>query len=430
LLKIQNLSGLLKGLAGEELKKREQILQIAERVLNEINPGKLVKEKLRSFDASGYENIYVVGSGKGTAAMAQAVEAVFGDRITGGVITIPEGTPSNLARIEVIQASHPLPNEEGVRGARQILDLVEQAGERDAVIALISGGGSALLPLPIEGVSLEEKVSVTSLLLKSGATIQEMNRVRKHLSQIKGGWLAKAVYPATCLHLVISDVLGDDLGTIASGPLAPDESTFADAVEVLQRYGILDEMPESVRAHLEAAKNETPKPGDEVFERIETAILANHETPAKVAEAVATEMELPVEILTTNLDGEAREQAAEILKSVSEPGVLYIATGETTVTIRGDGQGGRNQEFMLALARELKADSPVVGLSIGTDGVDGICPEPTAGAIVSGRTIKNGVTIDEYLDNNDSYHFFEKTGDLIKTGPSGTNLGDLIMILR
>ncbi len=419
MLKIRDKETLLKNLEGEELSKREQILQIAERVLNEINPERLVREKLRDFDISQYENIYVIGSGKGTAAMAAAVEAVLGDRIAGGVITVPEGTTANLSQIKVIQATHPLPNEAGVQGSRQILELAGRAGERDLVIALISGGGSALLPLPVEGVSLEEKIEVTSLLLKSGATIQEMNRVRKHLSQIKGGWLAKAVYPAKCLHLVISDVLGDDLGTIASGPLAPDESTFADAMAVLEKYGI--EAPKSVQDYLEAAEKETPKPGDEVFEKIETTILANHETPAKVVSEIVPECE----ILTTNLDGEAREQASEILKRVTEPGKLYIATGETTVTIRGNGKGGRNQEFMLAMARE---GFDGVALSIGTDGVDGICPEPTAGAIISARTLSAGVAIDEYLDNNDSYHFFEKTGDLIKTGPSGTNLGDLIMI--
>jgi glycerate 2-kinase len=423
LLKILTKDQLIANLTGEELKKREQILKIAEQVLNEINPEKLVREKLRDFDVAKFENIYVVGSGKGTAAMAEAVESVFGDRITKGVITIPEGTSHNLAQIKVIEATHPLPNEAGVQGSRQILELAEKAGERDLVIALISGGGSALLPLPVNGVSLKEKIEVTSLLLKSGATIQEMNRVRKHLSQIKGGWLAKAVYPAQCLHLVISDVLGDDLGTIASGPLAPDESTFADAIEVLQKYKIWNVVPETIRAYFEAAEKETPNPGDEAFERIETAILANHETPAKVVSKLVP----GCEILTTNLNGEAREQAAAVLARASEPGVLYVATGETTVTIRGDGKGGRNQEFMLALARE---GFNGVALSIGTDGVDGICPEPTAGAIISARTLASGVAIDEYLDNNDSYHFFKKTGDLIQTGPSGTNLGDLVMILR
>jgi glycerate 2-kinase len=423
LLKIREKDRLLKGLEGEELAKRKQLLDIAEKVLNEINPEKLVEEALRDFNMADFENIYVVGSGKGTAAMAQAAENVLDDRIAGGVITIPEGTTHSLARVQVIPATHPLPNKAGVSGSRQILEMAREAGENDLVIALISGGGSALLPLPVDGVNLDEKVEVTSLLLKSGATIQEMNQVRKHLSQIKGGWLAKAVYPAKCLHLVISDVLGDDLGTIASGPLAPDESTFADARAVLEQYEIWDEVPESVRVHLEAAENETPKPGDPVFEGVTTHILANHETPAQIVK----ELVPGCEVLTTNLNGEARDQATALLKRVKEPGVLYVATGETTVTICGDGKGGRNQEFMLAMAR---SGFNGVALSIGTDGVDGMCPELTAGAIISPRTLKAGVAIDEYLDNNDSYHFFEKTGDLIQTGPSGTNLGDLIMILR
>lgn len=423
-LKIQGRERLLAGLVGEELKKRTQLLGIAEKVLNEINPAHLVAEKLRDFDFSTYKNIYVVGSGKGTAAMAEAVENVLGDRIKNGVITIPEGTAVNLSRVKAIFATHPLPNEAGVKGSRKILEIAHKAGERDLVIALISGGGSALLPLPVSGVSLEEKISTTSLLLKSGATISEMNRVRKHLSQIKGGWLAKAVWPAASLQLVISDVLGDDLSTIASGPLAPDDSTFQDAVAVLKHYGIWDKVPESVRTYLAAAENETPKLDNEIFKKIETHILANHETPAKIAARLAENHE----ILTTNLFGEARVEALEILKRTKEPGVLYIATGETTVTIHGQGQGGRNQEFMLAMANVINTET--VALSIGTDGVDGLCPEPTAGAIISARTLDFAPQITAYLDNNDSFSFFQKSGDLIQTGPTGTNLGDLILILR
>lgn len=423
-LKIKGKERLLADLQGEELKKRTELLEIAERVLNEINPAHLVARKLCNFDFDFYENIYVVGSGKGTVAMAEAVENVLGDRIKSGVITVPKGAKCHLKQIKAVFATHPLPNEAGVQGAREILEMVHKAGEQDLVIALISGGGSALLPLPVPGVSLEEKIFTTSLLLKCGATISEMNRVRKHLSQIKGGWLKKAVWPATCLQLVISDVLGDDLSTIASGPLVADDSTFFDACEVLKRYHIWDDVPESVRAYLTAAENETPKPGDQVLGKIETHILANHETPAKV---VAKLMDR-AEILTTSLKGEARLEAPRILASAKEPGVLYIATGETTVTIRGTGQGGRNQEFVLAMAGEIGPDT--VALSIGTDGVDGICSEPTAGAIISARTLKYADEISHHLDNNDSYHFFQKSGDLIQTGPTGTNLGDLILILR
>ncbi|MBT6069333.1 DUF4147 domain-containing protein [Candidatus Peregrinibacteria bacterium] len=457
MLKIQDKERLLKNLGHEEKSKREQLLEITERVLNEINPKKLVLKKLQQLSASDldipkFENIYVIGTGKGAIPMACATEDFLGDKLAEGLITAPEDSTASslLEKVQVVKASHPLPNEAGVEGAKQILNIADKATEKDLVIALISGGGSSLLPLPAEGITLQEKVDITSLLLKSGAKIQEINAVRKHLSRIKGGLLARALYPATCLCLVISDVLGDDLGTIASGPLAPDETTFEQAIEILKKYNLWDKTSKSIQKRLLEEKVETPIPGDGIFEKITTHILANHETAAKTTEHIAKDLNIPTKILTTNLEGEARQQANTLLQTATTPGTLYIATGETTVTIKGSGKGGRNQELLLSLTQALKTNlqsptshhpasslastktqvdkSTFVALSIGTDGIDGTCPVPTTGAITSQRTLTHNLNAKEYLDNNDSYHFFEQTQDLIQTGPTGTNLGDLNLI--
>jgi len=390
------------------------LVKIAKEVLKNINPAHLVTAELKKHSFAKYEKIFVVGTGKGASKMAEAVEKNL--EITEGFITIPEGeTPPKLKKIKYINASHPLPNKNGIKGAKEILKIAQEAGKKDLVISLISGGGSALMPLPIKGISLEEKIKITSALLKSGATIQEINTIRKHLSQIKGGFLAKALYPATCLNLVISDVLGDDLSSIASGPLSPDPTTCEDAIKIFQKYKI--PLPKQQLV-------ETPKPSDKFFKNIKSKILANHETAAKTAEKIIKRKKLKPIILDANLKGECRVKAKETALKITKKNAIYILTGETTVTVEGKGAGGRNQEFVLA---GIMANPKIELLSIGTDGVDGICPEKIAGAVANHSTLEKGINPLPYLQNNDSYHFFKKTGGLIKTGPTGTNLGDLVL---
>ncbi len=414
------------------------LLDIANCVLKKIDPFLLVKDYLEHLEIGGYSNLYVVGAGKGAARMAHAVEEHFGNKIKDGFIIIPENekTP-NLAFINYTYATHPYPNNNGMGGAQKILEIANNAEEGDLIISLISGGGSALMCLPAEGITLKEKIDTTTLLIKSGANINEINTVRKHISQIKGGFLAKALYPARCINIVISDVIGDDLSTIASGPLSPDETTFVDALNVLDTYGLTDKVAASVLTHLKVGKTETIKSGHGIFEGVDTTILANHQTVADFAKRCCDDNEFSSEILSTNCSGECRDKAIEILGKVTDPGKVYIITGETTVTIRGKGMGGRNQEFVLSCLNEIDANlkwEDFTVLAIGTDGVDGICPQKTAGAVATKETLakakKLGLDMTKFLDNNDSYHFFEKTDGLIVTGPTGTNLGDLMLIRR
>ncbi|MCD6109790.1 DUF4147 domain-containing protein [bacterium] len=414
------------------------LLDIAKCVLEKIDPFLLVKDYLETLDIGGYTNLYVVGTGKGAARMAEAVEEHFDDDIKDGLVIIPENekTP-NLAFIKYTYATHPYPNNNGMEGAKKILEIANNAEEGDLIISLISGGGSALMCLPVEGISLEEKIDTTTLLINSGANINEINTVRKHISQIKGGFLAQAIYPARCINIVISDVIGDDLSTIASGPLSPDDTTFKDAVAVLEKYALTENVPQTVLNYLKGGNTETIKSGQGIFEGVDTTILANHQTVANFAKRCCEDSGLNTEILATDLSGECRDKAIDTLKQVVDPEKVYIITGETTVTIKGKGMGGRNQEFVLSALNEIDSNlkwKNFTVLAIGTDGVDGICPQKTAGAVGTPRTLAKakelGLSMVKFLDNNDSYHFFEKTNDLIVTGPTGTNLGDLMLIRR
>lgn len=415
-----------------------QLLEVANCVLKKIDPFLLVKEYLESADISGFKNLYVIGAGKGAARMAEAVEEYFGSEIKGGMIIIPEDekTP-NLAHIEYIYGSHPYPNSNSREGAKKILEISDNASEGDLIISIISGGGSALMCLPAEGIKLKEKVETTSLLIASGANINEINTVRKHISRIKGGFLAQAIFPARCVNIVISDVLGDDLSTIASGPLSPDETTFKDAYNVLEKYGLVDKVPESVINYIRGNNPETIKSDSGIFETIDTTILANHQTVSKFAMECCQAAGLQSDILDQNCSGECRKRAGELLRQVDDLNKVHIVTGEMTVTLKGKGMGGRNQEFVLACLKEIDENlkwEKFNILAIGTDGVDGICPQKIAGAKANEETLRlakeKKLPLDLFLDNNDSFHFFEKTEGLVVTGPTGTNLGDLMMIQR
>lgn len=390
------------------------------------------------------ENVFVLGAGKASAVMAAAVERLLGKHVTGGLINVKYGHTAPVKRIELNECGHPVPDAAGVAGARRIMDIARRAGENDLVICLISGGASALLPAPAPPITLEEKQQVTRLLLACGATIHEINAVRKHISEVKGGQLARLAYPARVLSLLLSDVVGDPLDVIGSGPTAPDASTFAEALAVLDKYGLRERVPAPVRERLERGAAgeipETPKADDPVFQRTQNLIVGNNRTAVDAAAKIARVFGFRPLVLSTMIEGETREVArvhAAIVREIlasgrpARPPVCLISGGETTVTLRGNGLGGRNQEFVLAAAIELAGLPDVVVLSGGTDGTDG--PTDAAGAIADGATLARaeriGLDARRMLAENDSYHFFEPLGDLIKTGPTNTNVMDLRLLL-
>lgn len=382
----------------------------------------------------------VVGAGKAAAAMARAVEAHWPlDRPLSGLVVTRYGHGVGpLARIKVVEASHPMPDAAGQAAAERILESVRGLGPDDLVLCLISGGGSSLLSLPAPGIDLADKQAVNRALLLSGASIHEINCVRKHLSAIKAGRLAAAAAPAEVVSLIISDVPGDDPSVIASGPTVPDATTLADARAVLERYGI--GAPPSVRARLADPKAETPKPGDPVFNRAATRIIAAPQASLEAAAAVARQEGVEPLILGNSIEGEAAEagrvmagiarQVARHHQPAAAPCVL-ISGGETTVTVRGHGRGGRNVEFLLALAIELNGLPNVYALAGDTDGVDGA--EEVAGAIVAPDTLARATALDvnakARLADNDGHGFFEALGDQVITGPTLTNVNDFRAIL-
>ncbi|MGA2954416.1 MAG: glycerate kinase [Thermodesulfobacteriota bacterium] len=398
----------------------------------------------RRYPLSKLHRIWVGGTGKASASMAVALEKILGPRISGGLINIKYGHGQRLKKIRIQEAGHPLPDEKGLEGAREMVRMLSNLSERDLVIFLISGGGSALLPYPRDGITLEEKQSTTNLLLSCGATIQEINTLRKHLSVIKGGGLAKIVYPAALVALILSDVIGDPLDAIASGPTVPDPTTFEDCARILARYGLWEKIPPSVAAYIregvEGKREETLKEGNPVFEKVYNLIVGNNLLAMRAAKKAAQALGYRTLLLSSMVEGETREVAkvhAAIAKEVLlsgnpiPPPACIISGGETTVTLKGKGKGGRNQEFALAAALEIAGWEEIMVLSAGTDGTDG--PTDAAGAFVDGKTLQRGKTMGldpwSFLRENDSYSFFQKMGDLLITGPTGTNVMDLRILL-
>jgi glycerate 2-kinase len=379
----------------------------------------------------------VVGAGKASAAMARVLEAHWPGPLAGLVVT-RYGHGARCERIEIVEAAHPVPDEKGQQAAARILAMVQGLTEDDLVIALISGGGSALLSLPAPGLTLEDKQAVNHALLRSGAHIGEINCVRKHLSAVKGGRLAAAAYPAPIVTLVISDVPADDPSVIASGPTVPDPTTFADARAVLAKYGIAE--PARVLRHLERGEDETPKPGDPRLAHARTVMIATPQMSLETAAAVACQAKVAPLILGNAIEGEARE-VGRVMAGIARQAALYgqpaaapvalLSGGETTVTLRGDGRGGRNVEFLLALAIELGGLPGVFALAADTDGIDGA--EEVAGAIVTPDTLARadslGVSAKERLADNDGHSFFKTLGDQVITGPTLTNVNDFRAIL-
>ncbi|MBW2598298.1 MAG: glycerate kinase [Deltaproteobacteria bacterium] len=376
---------------------------------------------------SKFDRISLVGAGKATAPMAGAIEDMFKKRIRKGLINVKYGFTQELAVTEITEAGHPVPDENGIKGTGKILDFLQKAGEKDLIFSLISGGGSALLPHPGGNITLSDKQEITRQLLACGASINEINAVRKHMASSKGGQMARAAFPATVINLMLSDVVGDKMDVIASGPFVPDTSTFKDVWGIFKKYD-LKNIPAVIHKHMKAGLDgqipETPKENDRIFDRVFNFIVGSN---ILALEAASKKAKKEVARVHTAV-------AKEIVKTgrpIPAPACI-ISGGETTVTIRGDGLGGRNQEFCLAACLDLVELPPrVVILSAGTDGNDG--PTDAAGALVDPFTVTRGkdagMEADEFLNRNDAYHFFEKTKDLLMTGPTHTNVMDVRIVL-
>ena len=455
--KIKNADELLRN-AGSSLDKKARRLAIEalNAALEAVDPKVIIESKVMlkgnslkisnlTFNLKRFKDIYVVGGGKASGAMTEALVELLGDRIKEGAINVPYSSPSyRTGRVKLQQASHPIPDEKGVEGAKRMLEMAGKAQERDLVFCLISGGGSSLMPQPRKGISLEDKRRVTDALLKCGATITEINTVRKHISALKGGWLAKEAYPATVVNLILSDVVGDPLDFIASGPTVPDTTAFHDAVGILKHYGLWNTVPSSVRQVLSDGEigriPETPKPGDKVFNKVHNIVIGNNFTASEAAFNTFRKSKVNALLLTSTLEGQARDVGtvlASMAKEITTSGnpvpkpAAAVAGGETTVTVVGKGKGGRNQEIALSAALKIGNMDGMVIASVSTDGVDG--PTDAAGAIVDGRTLQRandlGLSPRGLLANNDSYKFFSELGDLVFTGPTGTNVCDVAVVV-
>ena len=437
------------------LKLRQDAIDIFKAGLKAVDPRTAVKKYMKregqtlivdekKYDLNQFDRIYVVGGGKAGASMASAVEEILGNLVTEGIVNVKYGYTAKLNKIRINEADHPVPDEAGSRGAEEIVKIVGNTQENDLLICLISGGGSALLPLPVHGISLNEKREVTKKLLACGANISEINAVRKHMSGVKGGQLARFSYPATLITLILSDVIGNYLDVIASGPTVPDSSTFEDAKEIMERYKIWNTIPDTVKNHFEKGIGgnipETPKAGENIFSKTQNVIVGSNIQAVMAAREKAGKLGYNTMVLSSFIEGETKDVARvhaaiakEILQSgnpVSTPACV-ISGGETTVTIRGKGKGGRNQEFCLAAAIDIAGLDSVVILSGGTDGTDG--PTDAAGAICDGQTIERAlakkIKAMDYLMDNNAYPFFKELDDLLITGPTNTNVMDLRLVL-
>lgn len=445
-------------LSDTERKRRGQVWDILCATLAAVDPAQAIRQNVslagdslrigqRHYDLSRYERIFVVGGGKAGSPMVAAIEEILGQRITAGLVNVKHGyllpETANVRRVEIVQAGHPTPDEAGRQGAERMAEMLSDLAEKDLVLCLISGGGSALMTLPQPSISLADVQTLTGALLRCGATINEINAVRKHISRIKGGQLARLTYPAQVVSLILSDVVGNPLDVIASGPTVPDTTTFAQAYGVLQKYNLLDKVPASIVEHLAAGvaekMPETPKEGDAVFATVYNLIVGSNEIAAQTALNRAQELGFHTQLLSTYVEGEAREVAkvlAAIAKEIAKSGqpiprpACLVVGGETTVTITGEGMGGRNQEMALAAALALEGWEDVMVVTLATDGSDG--PTDAAGGIATGETVawarEMGLDPEEYLANNDSYHFLEALGELIVTGPTNTNVNDLAFV--
>lgn len=437
----------------EQTIRKRLVTEIFYAALKAVDPYSVVKlytDEIHSVYQNGrFKRLIVIGFGKAACSMAKAVEDELMDIIDAGVVITKYGHTENtgfgvkslelgVKKIKVIEAGHPVPDENGLRGTEEIVRLLKDADKTTLVVCLVSGGGSTLLVSPYEGISLTEKQEITDLLLKVGADINELNTVRKHISKVKGGRLAEIAYPAMVISLILSDVIGDRLDVIASGPTAPDKTTFRDAINVLEKYSLIDRTPKNIMDVLKrGAKGligETPKEGHKIFQNVKNIVIGSNKIALNAAKQKAEELGLYSEIISSELAGEARDAGRWLAEKARKRGsnnACLISGGETTVTVKGNGIGGRNMELALSFAVEIEGIDDITLLSAGTDGTDG--PTDAAGAIVDGDTVRKAKSLDinplEYLDNNDSYNFFKKIDGLFITGPTGTNVMDIQIIV-
>jgi glycerate 2-kinase len=443
----------------ETLPWGESVCRILLSALQAVDPAQAVRSHLQRrgdfLDFSGDRvnlseigKIYVVGAGKAGAPMALCLVDMLGDRLSSGIIIVKDGyqpAPGNnaLGKIEILQAGHPIPDQRGVQATNRLFELLNLTRKGDLVICLISGGGSALLVNPVPGVSLEDIQILTEELLSCGANIQEINTLRKHLDQVKGGNLARHAAPANLLTMILSDVVGNPVDIIASGPTVPDPSTFADANAIIQKYDLSQKIPSSITTHLkdgeQAEVPETPKPSDPLFKNTRNVIIGSNIQAANAAIEQAQAEGFHTLLLTTYLQGEARQAGkmlAAIARQIDASGqpiarpACLVAGGETTVTLQGNGKGGRNQEVALGAVEDMAGLHTTALVTLATDGSDG--PTDAAGAVVTGETFRRGLDLginpEEYLRNNDAYQYFKVLGDLLVTGPTYTNVNDLNLL--
>jgi hydroxypyruvate reductase len=431
---------------GTEVRLRRDALAIFRAALAAVDPETLARNALAAaapFHPPLGGRLILFAVGKAAVAMARGAVSVLGNRVADGVVLAPRGddAASGLPpSLRVHLGGHPLPDADGMEGARAIGDVARDAGPLDRILLLLSGGGSALLTLPHPDISLDELRHVTLLMLRAGATIQELNTVRKHLEVLKGGRLAALAVPAPLTAMILSDVIGDPLDVIGSGPVSPDRSTFAGAIAALERRGVWSELPERVRSHLLQGHTghipETPKAGDAAFASVHVNVIGNAALAARAATQEAARLGYQSQMVAAELEGEAREIGADLARAAREldgtgARACRVWAGETTVTVRGQGRGGRNQEVALAAARVLEGARAALVMSAGTDGLDG--PTDAAGALATGATMTRarelGLDADEHLESNDAYPFFAALDDLVMTGPTGTNVADIMIVL-
>lgn len=429
-----------------------QAKSIFNRAVESVRPKNLFSDKLifrnnelfvkdHSFNLNTFNNIFVIGAGKASAYMAKSLENLLGDRITSGSVTVKYGHSVPCKKIKIKEAGHPIPDKKSISATHSIIKLLKNTDENDLVIVLLSGGGSALMEALPQDVHLSDLRALNDSLISCGADIKEINIVRKHISQIKGGQLAKNIYPSTCLSLIISDVPGDELQSIASGPTVPDSSTFADSMKIIEKYNLLQDITPAIidymNSGLKGEVSETLKAGNSDWNKVYNIIIGNNALALYAAKEKAESYGFNVSLIDYDMHGEGRDMATKISKilkklPVSGKSQCLLFGGETTVTIKGNGMGGRNQEMALAALIELKNfNKPFVLLSCGTDGTDG--PTDATGAVIHEGMwqLAEDKKLDpiNYLKNNDSYHFFEKIDGLVKTGPTETNVMDIVIVL-
>lgn len=451
---IQNAEQLIKnGVTPGEKILRRLVLQAYSAALVATSPQRILAEQVKllgstlsvkghKFDLNKFRNIYVVGGGKAAGAMANALENILGKYISCGCVNVPHGSAGG-GRIKLNFAGHPMPDASGVKGVCEMLSIAEHAQADDLIICLVSGGGSSLMPLPRGGISLDDKREITSALLRSGAKIGEINTVRKHISAFKGGWLAKKAFPATVINLILSDVIGDSLEFIASGPAVPDSTTFADAVAVLKKHSLFDNAPASMQKllldGLDGIVAETPKADDPAFSEVFNFVIGNNTTAINAVIECLQAAGVETMTMGVQLECDVETAVVQIIEKIGEKlahrhcsvPLALIAGGELTVKVKGDGIGGRNQEMALAAAIKCENAREYVFAALSTDGIDG--PTDASGAIVDSHTLsralEKAISPQAFLQRNDSYNFFRSLGDIVHTGYTGTNVNDLYLAI-